>query len=90
MDRIPLPKRTKSFAVRVIRLYNSLQKRGAVLVIGNQLLRSGTSVGAHCRMELLIESEAVKAGLLEPLMAEANELMAITVKSVRTVKSRRR
>ena len=42
-----LRKRTKALALRVIRLYCSLPKTGAASVIGHQLLRSGTSVGAH-------------------------------------------
>ncbi len=41
--------RTKEFALRVIRLYTKLPKTGEGQVIGKQLLRSGTSVGAHYR-----------------------------------------
>ncbi len=44
-----LRKRTKEFALRVIRLYTKLPKTGEAQVIGKQLLRSGTSVGAHYR-----------------------------------------
>ena len=40
--------------------------------------------------ELLIESETVPAPLLKPLITEADELMAIIVTSVKTVKRRRR
>jgi four helix bundle protein len=39
--------RVKSFALRVIRLYAALPKSTEAQVIGKQLLRSGTSVGAH-------------------------------------------
>jgi len=39
--------RTRSFALRIIRLYASLPKTTEAQVIGKQLLRSGTSVGAH-------------------------------------------
>jgi len=39
--------RTRSFALRIIRLYSSLPKSTEAQVIGKQLLRSGTSVGAH-------------------------------------------
>ena len=42
-----LRERTKALALRVIRLYCSLPKHGPANVIGHQLLRSGTSVGAH-------------------------------------------
>ena len=39
--------RLKQFAVRVIKLYGALPKTVEAQVIGKQLLRSGTSVGAH-------------------------------------------
>ncbi len=41
--------RTKDFALRIIKLYISLPKRTEAQVIGKQILRSGTSVGAHYR-----------------------------------------
>jgi four helix bundle protein len=41
--------RTKAFALRIIRLYVSLPKTTEAQVIGKQILRSGTSVGAHIR-----------------------------------------
>jgi four helix bundle protein len=41
--------RTKEFALRIIRLYGKLPNRTDAQVIGKQLLRSGTSVGAHYR-----------------------------------------
>ena len=41
--------RTKQYGLRIIRLYTALPKRGTGEVIGKQLLRSGTSVGAHYR-----------------------------------------
>jgi four helix bundle protein len=44
-----LVKRTKQFALRVIRVYSALPKNEVAQVIGKQLLRSGTSVGAHYR-----------------------------------------
>ena len=42
-----LKERTKAFALRVIRLYAALPKSTVAQVIGGQLLRAGTSVGAH-------------------------------------------
>ena len=39
--------RTRAFALRIIRLYASLPKTVEAQVLGKQLLRSGTSVGAH-------------------------------------------
>ena len=46
------PERTKAFALRIIRLYTALPKSTEAQVIGKQVLRSGTSVGAHVRERL--------------------------------------
>ncbi|MBW1855848.1 MAG: four helix bundle protein [Deltaproteobacteria bacterium] len=50
--------RTKRFALRVIRLYSALPKKTEAQVIGKQLLRSGTSVGAHYREAVRSRSDA--------------------------------
>ncbi len=44
-----LSDRTKAFALRIIRLYSALPKTTEAQVLGKQVLRSGTSVGAHYR-----------------------------------------
>ena len=44
-----LAARTKSFALQIIRLFSALPKRTEAQVIGKQVLRSGTSVGANYR-----------------------------------------
>ena len=44
-----LLQRTKTLALRIIRLYEFLPKKGAADVLGRQVLRSGTSVGANYR-----------------------------------------
>src|SRR2546427_13210264 len=45
-----LKPRTKQFALRVIRMYSKLARNDAVAqVLGKQVLRSGTSVGANYR-----------------------------------------
>src|SRR5262245_22336981 len=52
MNRPPqeLKPRTKHFALRVIRMYSNLSKNDTVAqVLGKQVLRSGTSVGANYR-----------------------------------------
>ena len=49
MDADELKKRTKQFGLQVIKLIESLPSSKAANVIGNQLLRSGTSVGANYR-----------------------------------------
>jgi len=47
MDAEALKRRTKQFGLRVIHLVESLPSTRTANVIGNQLLRSGTSVGAN-------------------------------------------
>jgi len=44
-----LRERTKSFALRVIRMFVALPKTEEARVLGKQVLRSGTSVGANFR-----------------------------------------
>jgi four helix bundle protein len=113
-----LAQRTKDFAVRIVKLYAALPRGAAVHVIGHQFLRSGTSVGAHCReafrgrsdaewiskmevalqeldetsywLELLVETDTVAAPRLAPLLEEIDELIAIIVASLKTVKARRK
>ena len=46
---VDLSERTKSFALRIIRLYTALQKGTLAQTLGKQVLRSGTSVGANYR-----------------------------------------
>jgi four helix bundle protein len=53
-----LRKRTKTFALRIIRLYGALPKKTEAQVIGKQMLRSGTSVGAHYREASRARSDA--------------------------------
>ena len=43
--------RTKESALAVVRLYSDLPKRREAQIIGDQVLRSGTSVGAHFRAQ---------------------------------------
>ena len=44
-----LKERTKFFALRIIKMYSSLPKSTEAKVLGTQVLRSGTSVGANYR-----------------------------------------
>ena len=41
--------RTASFALRIVRMYVALPKRTEAQVLGKQVLRSGTSIGANYR-----------------------------------------
>ena len=110
-----LRERTKAFALRVIRMYSALPNTTIAQVIGKQVLRSGTSVGANYReafrarskiefaaklgdclkeleetsywLELLQGYGIVDADKLKPLNGEANELISIMVKSIKTARS---
>lgn len=53
-----MKKRTKRFAVDVIRFSDSLPSSRAASVIANQLIRSATSVGANYRAALRSRSQA--------------------------------
>ena len=41
--------RTKAFALRIVRIFSALPKTTEAQVLGKQLLRSGTSIGANYR-----------------------------------------
>ena len=108
--------RTKKVALRMIRLVEALPKTRSADVIGHQLLRSGTVIGANyraaCRglsradmiaklghveeesdeslywMELLIEAGLVPEQRLRELFEEVDEILAMTVASIRTLRQR--
>jgi len=65
--------RTKAYALRVIRLYAALPKSTVAQVIGRQLLRSGTSVGAHYREASRARSDAEFVSKLEGGLQELEE-----------------
>src|SRR5438874_656921 len=44
-----LLQRTKAFSLRIIRMFSALPKRTEAQVLGKQVLRSATSVGANYR-----------------------------------------
>ncbi|RLB87518.1 MAG: four helix bundle protein [Deltaproteobacteria bacterium] len=67
--------RTKDFALRVIRLYTALPKTTEAQVIGKQLLRSGTSVGAHYREGTRAQSNAEFISKIEGGLQELEESM---------------
>ena len=48
-ENIDLKERAKRFSINCIRLYVSMSKTSESQVVGKQLLRSGTSVGANTR-----------------------------------------
>ena len=68
MDAEDLKRRTKAFAIRIIRLVEALPNTSTARVIGNQLLRSGTSVEANYRAACRARSQAefiAKIGVVE-------------------------
>jgi four helix bundle protein len=108
--------RTKKLGLRVIRLVEALPKSQSAQVIGRQILRAATSVGANyraaCRaksaadilnklkiveeeadetlywLELLVEAELIPETRLKDLMTETNEIIAMTVSSIKTLRER--
>jgi four helix bundle protein len=49
VDKVELEARTKRFALRVIRFVSSLAENKVTNMLGYQLLKSGTSIGANYR-----------------------------------------
>lgn len=68
-----LGSRTKAFALRVIRVCDALPSVGAGRVIGQQLLKSGTSVGAHYREATRARSTAEFVSKIEGGQQELEE-----------------
>jgi four helix bundle protein len=117
MDEQAFKQRTKKLALRVIESVEALPKSKTCDVIGRQLLRCGTSVGANyrsaCRgkstadvlaklaiveeeadetiywLELLIEANIKSASDIEDLLKETNEIVAMTVASIKTLRTRK-
>jgi four helix bundle protein len=113
MNEQEFKQRTKALALRVIKLVSLLPKNTVSEVIGKQLIRSGTSVGANyraaCRarstadliaklriveeeadeclywMELIVEAKLVDVANLRSIMSETNEILAMTVASIKTL-----
>jgi four helix bundle protein len=112
-----LKQRTKKFGIRIVKVVEKLPNRRTPQTIGQQLLRSGTSVGANyraaCRsrsdaefraklgiceeeadeviywLEMVVELGYIRASLLDKLITEANEILAIIVASIKTSRRRR-
>ena len=114
MGEYPLRDRTKKLSLRVIQLVEALPPSETARIIGRQLLRSGTSVGANYRaslraksradmlnkwkiveeeadetlfwLELLLEAGVLPPSKLKPLMDEVEEILAMLVASIRTLR----
>ncbi len=68
-----LKDRTKSFAIRIVKMYRSLPKETDAQVIGKQVLRSGTSVGANYRAACRARSHAEFVSKLGVVVEESDE-----------------
>lgn len=75
MRNSELTDRTKQFALRIIRLYSALPNSELGRVIGRQLLRSGTSVGANYREACRARSNAELISKLGIVTQELDETL---------------
>jgi four helix bundle protein len=84
MNPNEMKKRTKTYALAIIKLVQGLPNTPTVRVIGNQLLRSGTSVGANYRASCRAKSQAdfiAKMGIVEEEADESIYWMELLVDS---------
>ena len=96
MGESDLKLRTKGYALAVIRLFAALPKRTETQILGRQLLRSGTSVGAQYREATRAKSHADFISKIEGSLQEleetgkkeTGELKGIFVSIVRNVKAK--
>ena len=65
--------RTKQYALRIIRLFAALPKETVAQVLGKQILRAGTSVGAHYREAQRAKSNADFISKIEGGLQELEE-----------------
>ena len=73
MESHDLKIRTKDFALRIIRVFTALPKSVEAQVLGKQLLRCGTSVGAQFREAQHAKSDADFISKLEGSLQELEE-----------------
>ncbi len=73
MTKEQMRERTKQFALRVIRCVDALPRTTAGRVVGSQLVRSGTSVGASYRSALRARSDADFSNKIGVVLEEADE-----------------
>ena len=65
--------RTTDFELRIIKLYTSLPQTSEAQVLGKQVLRSGTSVGANYREGHRAKSDADIVNKFETVLQELDE-----------------
>ena len=65
--------KSKSFAIRMIRLYNYLVNEKKEYVMSKQILRSGTSIGANVRESIRAQSKSDFISKINIALKEAEE-----------------
>ena len=75
MDRDALRERTKRFALRIIKLVAALPRNREGDVLGRQLLKAGTSIGANYREALRASSRKHFVSITEIALREADETL---------------
>ena len=75
MDSKELKERTKNFAIRVIKLVEKFPKTNSGFVIGKQLLKSATSIGANYRSACRAQSQAHFISKISVVEEEADETL---------------
>lgn len=73
MKDSPLLIKSKQFALRVIKVCNQVKKDKKESVITNQLIRSGTSIGANIREAFFGHSKADFTAKLQIALKECSE-----------------
>jgi four helix bundle protein len=86
MSREAFKARTKAYALRIIRVVDSLSRDSVSKTLGQQLLRSGTSVAANYRAAVRGRSRAdfiAKMGVVEEECDESKFWMELLIASDR-------
>ena len=68
-----IDKKSKAFALRIIKLYKQLREVDKEFVLSKQILRSGTSIGANSRERKNSQSKADFINKLSIALKEADE-----------------
>ncbi len=116
MDEVEFKQRTKTLALRIMKLGEALPHTRSADVLAKQILRSATSIGANYRaarrakssadmitklkiveeetdetiywLELLAEGKSILREQIAELISETNEILAMTVASIKTIRHR--
>ena len=75
MQRSEMAERTKKFALRIIRLVDSLPENKVGRTIGSQVLRSGTSIGSNYREAARASTKKHFTSILAVALREADETL---------------